>query len=144
MREAARKLQVSARMLRHYEAAGLLRAARLDNGYRSLSEADVQRAAWVRDLIAAGFSTREVRALAAALDAGAGPPICTAALRNKLEQIDRLVDALTNRRRRVAERLVRQQQAVAASSTSDHGKEGPGDGNPEHSGAPVSAPGRPR
>ncbi|GGC89106.1 hypothetical protein GCM10010994_53690 [Chelatococcus reniformis] len=105
IQDAARHLGVSARTLRHYETAGLIRPTRLANGYRNLSEVDLRMAAWVRDLIAAGFSTRELRTLLDALDAGADGKVCLAALRGKLAQIDRLAEALRRRRQAVAARL---------------------------------------
>jgi len=70
IQEAAHHLGVSARALRHYEAAGLIVPRRNSNGYRSYSVLEIERAAWVRDLIAAGFLTRELRNLLTALDDG--------------------------------------------------------------------------
>jgi MerR family transcriptional regulator, copper efflux regulator len=116
IREAAQHLGVSTRALRHYEASGLLRPTRFENGYRNLSEADVRRAEWVRDLIAAGFSTRELRALITALDEGQAEPTCVGVLRDKLDQIDRLVEVLERRRRAVAERLVAQESIARQSA----------------------------
>ncbi len=109
--QAAQRLGVSTRTLRHYEASGLLRADRLGNGYRDLSDANLRRAEWVRDLIAAGFSTRELRALVATLDAEPASAVCVAALRNKLDQTEHLISVLERRRAAVAERL--QAQHVA-------------------------------
>jgi MerR family transcriptional regulator, copper efflux regulator len=92
IKEAAERLRISERMLRHYEKAGLMDARRPQNGYRSYSEADLRRAGRIRDLIATGFSTREVRGMVACLsDEGAGS--CEGGipqLLEKLEHIDRL------------------------------------------------------
>ncbi|QFQ89143.1 MerR family transcriptional regulator [Paracoccus kondratievae] len=94
-------------MLRHYEKAGLMDARRSENGYRSYSKADLRRAGRIRDLIATGFATREVRAMAACLsDEGAGP--CEGGipqLLEKLEHIDRLRADLDARREAVLGRL---------------------------------------
>ena len=61
---ASRASGVSERMIRHYEAIGLIPPpARRDSGYRDYSEADVHRlrfAANARDL---GFPIEEIRAL---------------------------------------------------------------------------------
>ncbi|MCD2175536.1 MerR family transcriptional regulator [Rhizobium sp. C4] len=107
IKEAAERLRISERMLRHYEKAGLMDARRSQNGYRSYSEADLRRAGRIRDLIATGFSTREVRAMAACLsDEGAGP--CDGGipqLLEKLEHIDRLRADLDARREAVLDRL---------------------------------------
>jgi DNA-binding transcriptional MerR regulator len=107
IKEAAEKLGITQRMLRHYENAGLMDARRSENGYRSYSEADLRRAARIRDLIATGFSTREVRVMAACLsDEGAGP--CEGGipqLLEKLEHIDRLRADVDERREAVLSRL---------------------------------------
>ncbi|GAA4967141.1 hypothetical protein GCM10023205_34930 [Yinghuangia aomiensis] len=48
---------VSRRLLRYYEEQGLLRPARLANGYRDYSEADVATVRRIRRLLAAGLPT---------------------------------------------------------------------------------------
>ncbi|MBR0797342.1 MerR family transcriptional regulator [Bradyrhizobium jicamae] len=107
IQEAARHLGVSSRVLRHYEAAGLVVARRTMNGYRSFSAAEIERAAWVRDLIASGFSTRELRNLFTALEDGPrrARVNCSAVMQDKLDQIDRAIAALRRRRRALARRL---------------------------------------
>ncbi|WP_082747750.1 MerR family DNA-binding transcriptional regulator [Bradyrhizobium macuxiense] len=47
IQEAARHLGVSARALRHYEAAGLIVPRRTSNGYRSYAASEIEPAAWV-------------------------------------------------------------------------------------------------
>jgi DNA-binding transcriptional MerR regulator len=105
--DVARRLGVSPRTIRHYEVAGLLQPDRSANGYRRFSDTDVRRAEWIRDLIAAGFSTREIGRLAACLDDGnaSDGTACAAALHNKLVQIDRTLELLKQRREAVAGRL---------------------------------------
>ena len=107
IQEAARHLGVSARALRHYEAAGLIVPRRTSNGYRSYSASEIERAAWVRDLIASGFSTRELRNLLNALEDGrrGGRVSCSAVMQDKLDQIDRAIAALRMRRRALSRRL---------------------------------------
>lgn len=106
-KEAAERLGVTQRMLRHYENEGLLEVGRTLNGYRSYSESDIRRAARVRDFIATGFSTREVHAMRDCLsDDGTGPcPGGIEKLTEKLEQIDRLRAELDEKRSAVLERL---------------------------------------
>ncbi len=107
IKEAAERLGITERMLRHYEKAGLMEVQRSKNDYRSYSEADLRRAGRIRDLIATGFSTREVRSMAACLsDEGAGP--CEGGipqLLEKLEHIDRLRADLDAKREAVLDRL---------------------------------------
>jgi DNA-binding transcriptional MerR regulator len=102
-------------MLRHYERTGLMEARRSENGYRSFGEADLRRAGRIRDLIATGFSTREVRGMAACLsDEGAGP--CEDGipqLLEKLEHIDRLRADLGAKREAILSRLATFREAVS-------------------------------
>lgn len=106
-KEAAARLGISQRMLRHYEKEGLLEVGRSANGYRHYRETDLRRASRIRDFVATGFSTREIRAMSACLsDDGAGP--CEGGiekLTTKLEHIDRLRDDLNERRAAVLDRL---------------------------------------
>lgn len=106
-KEASERLGITQRMLRHYEKEGLLEIGRRLNGYRSYNEVDLRRAARIRDFIATGFSTREIRAMSACLsDAGDGP--CEGGiekLTEKLEHIDQLRAELDERRSAVLDRL---------------------------------------
>lgn len=106
-KEAADRLGVTQRILRHYEKAGLMEVRRTLNGYRSYSEADLRRAERIRDFITTGFSTREIRAMKDCLsDEASGP--CEggiAQLLVKLEHIDRLQAELDTRRDAVLNRL---------------------------------------
>ena len=114
-KEAAEKLAITQRMLRHYEKEGLMEVGRTLNGYRSYSAADLRRAGRIRDFIATGFSTREIRTLAACLsDDRSGP--CEggeAKLRENLEHIDRLRAELDEKRSVVIERLSTLQNGLA-------------------------------
>ncbi|WP_208981545.1 MerR family transcriptional regulator [Roseibium alexandrii] len=106
-KEAAERLGITQRMLRHYEKEGLLEVSRTLNGYRSYSDADLRRAGRIRDFIATGFSTREIRAMSECLsDEGAGP--CEGGiekLTEKLEHIDRLRAELDEKRSAIIDRL---------------------------------------
>lgn len=105
--EAAAQLGISPRSLRHYETVGLLDPGRDLNGYRSYLPVDLRRAERIRDMIATGFSTREILAMAPCLtDEGAGA--CTAGLadlEHKLDQIDRLIADLQARRQATLDRI---------------------------------------
>ncbi len=118
-KEAAERLKITQRMLRHYEKEGLMEVGRTLNGYRSYSAADLRRAGRIRDFIATGFSTREIRAMSACLsDEGSGP--CEGGvekLREKLEHIDRLRAELDDKRRVVIDRLATLQNGLIAVSS---------------------------
>ncbi|HKU94406.1 MAG TPA: MerR family transcriptional regulator [Vineibacter sp.] len=119
--DVSRLLGISPRVIRHYEVAGLLQPSRFENGYRRFSKADVQRVGWIRDLIGAGFSTREIARLTACLEDGAGDGshACTLALQSKLTQIDHALVLLTTRRRVVAERLAALRTTTERAPTTD-------------------------
>lgn len=59
--ELAERTGVAARMIRYYEAQGLLEPDRGGNGYRIYSAGDVERVRRIRHHIAAGVPTRLVR-----------------------------------------------------------------------------------
>ena len=114
-KEAAAHLGITQRMLRHYEKEGLLDIGREANGYRRYGAAELRRAARIRDFIAIGFSTREIRAMATCLmDENAGP--CEGGvekMREKLEKIERLQADLEERRALVLARLVEHEQGLS-------------------------------
>ena len=70
--EVAQRSGVSARMLRHYDALGLMKAsARTDGGYREYSDTDLHRLFQVEGLRSLGMSLTEIRG---ALDDPASTP----------------------------------------------------------------------
>jgi MerR family copper efflux transcriptional regulator len=59
--EAARRSGVSAKMVRHYEALGLLpRVGRTDSGYRQYSETEVHTLRFIKRARDLGFSMAEI------------------------------------------------------------------------------------
>jgi len=63
--EAALASGVSAKMIRHYEAVGLLQPTRRPNGYRSYSDCDVAVLSFIRHARELAFPLEEVRSLLA-------------------------------------------------------------------------------
>jgi len=62
--DASKASGVSQRMIRHYEAIGLIAAAaRRDSGYRDYSEQDVHRLRFIANARDLGFPIEDIRAL---------------------------------------------------------------------------------
>lgn len=62
--QASKKSGVSQRMIRHYEAIGLIpKAARRDSGYRDYDQADVHTLRFIRSARDLGFPIEEIRQL---------------------------------------------------------------------------------
>jgi len=93
--------------LRFYEKRGLLRARRLDNGYRDYPEQAVQWLCYLRSAQALGFTLAEIETglpLLGAPDAEAATGL-RAALRRKLDDIDTRIAGLQTLRSALAQQL---------------------------------------
>ncbi|MQY20705.1 hypothetical protein NRB20_38130 [Nocardia sp. RB20] len=66
--ELAEHTGISTRMLRYYEAQGLLHSTRGSNGYRYFQTADIERARTIASLIRSGLPTRLIRVVLSAAD----------------------------------------------------------------------------
>ena len=105
--ELGEHLGTSPRSLRHYEDKGLLSPSRGHNGYRVYDQAAIVRAGNIRDLLAVGLTTEDVRqyleegCLDRPLSEG---PRCTAELattQHRLQSLDELIDRLQQVRHRL-------------------------------------------
>lgn len=120
--ELARAAGTTGRLLRHYEAQGLIQSHRLPNGYRDYAPDTVGKVRWVRELLDCGFSTRQIQgfmhcyaqehAYAGECEAG------RAQHREKLRELDELLAVLGERRARLAERMEQLFAPPAAQLTS--------------------------
>ncbi|MCS6765290.1 MAG: Cu(I)-responsive transcriptional regulator [Candidatus Protistobacter heckmanni] len=62
--QAAARSGVTAKMIRHYEALGLLpKVSRTDSGYRQYGEADIHTLSFIKRARSLGFSMAEIAAL---------------------------------------------------------------------------------
>jgi len=104
--ELASKTGVSVRAVRHYESQGLIKSQRLPNGYRDYPSHAVDRVQWIRDLLACGFGTRQIREFLPCLESGnTDPRHCAVIHMAKLRELDEMIERLAERRQRLAERL---------------------------------------
>ncbi|MGS2616008.1 MerR family transcriptional regulator [Micromonospora sp. LZ34] len=84
--EAAERVGLSIRTIRHYEEAGLIvPSARSEGGFRLYTESDLDRLAVVKRMKPLGFTLDEMRDLLAVLDA-----LDTATGADRAELLDRL------------------------------------------------------
>lgn len=104
--DAARASQVSAKMIRHYEAIGLIGAARrTDAGYRLYSSQDVQVLQFIHRARALGFSLDQIRDLLALWqDKGRASADVRALAREHIGELNRKI-AEMEAMRRTLERL---------------------------------------
>ena len=103
--ELARRSGLSSSRIRFYEAHGLLpKAERSENGYRDYPISVVETLRLIHGAQDLGFSLSEIRAGLG--QAGAAPPSkheMLEALRSKLTSLDRHIDEVTLRRRRIVD-----------------------------------------
>ncbi|MGW2405325.1 MerR family transcriptional regulator [Streptomyces sp. NPDC001739] len=100
--ELARRTGVSPRVLRYYEQQGLLSAERDANGYRRYrGEEAVEAVRRVRELLAAGLNTDEIRGLLPCAQGGPGLIPCalsTGIVERRMAQLDAEMAELAQRR----------------------------------------------
>jgi DNA-binding transcriptional MerR regulator len=102
--ELSRRTGVSSRLLRYYEEQGLLVSERDANGYRSYGENAPERVERIRELLAAGLTTKAIRELLPC-DTGDGMRHCDrsrSVLTSGLERLDEQIAELSRKRRLLA------------------------------------------
>lgn len=108
--ELASAAGVSVRVLRHYEAKGLIQSSRSDNGYREYPAATLEVVRQIRLLIDCGFSTRQIYGFLPCFGEGENVDYanCTAGLTQfiaKRDELDHLIGSLQQRRNRLVARI---------------------------------------
>lgn len=107
--EAAARAGATRKAVRYYEALGLIRPARLSNGYRDYSELDVRRVHEVRSLNRLGIPVEQTGAflecLAEGAEHGDDCPASLATYRDVIAELTERIAALTTRRAALLDRL---------------------------------------
>lgn len=104
--ELARKADVSPRMLRYYEAHGVLHPARSDAGYRIYDDADVKAVMQLKTLSQAGLPLDTIRPLLPCLQTSGTDrqPPCEA-LRKRIREKVAMIEQQINQLNRAQEVL---------------------------------------
>lgn len=109
--ELAKEAGVSVRVLRHYEAQGLISSRRQANGYRAYTASTIETVGHIRALLDCGFGTRQIQAFLPCFGQDSfDPESCTAGFEQhvaKLREIDDLIIVMQQRRQKLIERLDR-------------------------------------
>ncbi|MDT0548827.1 MULTISPECIES: MerR family transcriptional regulator [Streptomyces] len=122
--DAAAAAGLTPRALRYYEQRGLLTARRTPSGHRDYTAEDVRHLRAVRELLTAGLTIEDVRALVAAIEAlpanrrdrpaateprtDGEPGLCTLPnmiVRRRLTYLDERIERLTELRDGLAQRV---------------------------------------
>lgn len=107
--ELAKAARTSARSLRHYEKQGLLEPARNRTGYRLYGPDAVRTVERIRWLLAAGFSTRQIREILPCVTDIAPRAITCARIRSEFQRelgrLEEQIQALEKSKRLVRSAL---------------------------------------
>jgi DNA-binding transcriptional MerR regulator len=99
--ELARRTAVSTRALRYYEEQNLLTADRSDTGQRHYPESAVDRIRVIRQLYAAGLSSKTIAELTPCVVDGKATPELLAGLAVERDRLDQHIADLTDTRNRL-------------------------------------------
>jgi len=88
--ELSKRTGVSPRSLRYYEEQGLLTSARSDAGQRHYSDSEVERVSLIRQLFAAGMSSRVIASVLPCVDIPSDPDITESAFVTMTRERDRI------------------------------------------------------
>jgi DNA-binding transcriptional MerR regulator len=117
--ELAERTGTSERLLRYYERAGLLRAERRSNGYRTYDGTAVTTVLRIRALLAAGLPTRIIRQMLPCTDAEATVMPCPGvldALRARLRILEQRSAELSAARNVLLQTIATAEAAASAAS----------------------------
>jgi DNA-binding transcriptional MerR regulator len=123
--EVAERAGVAPRLIRYYEQQGLLTPDRAGNGYRTYTDAHVERVVRVAGLVRAGIPTRLVKVLMDAEDAAARrEPTCPVEIAEQLaaelRPLEDRIACLTRSRDTIRDYLQRTQAEVLERQMQQH------------------------
>ncbi len=118
--ELARRAGTAPRLVRYYEQQGLLTPTRQSNGYRSYTEADVDRLSQIVGLVQSGLPTRLVKALldmqdAAAADHPTCPRTVAELMASELRGLEDRIRCLSQSRDTIRDFLIRTEHEAVLS-----------------------------
>ncbi|MEU6765049.1 MerR family transcriptional regulator [Streptomyces sp. NPDC046853] len=99
--ELARRTGVTTRALRYYEEQNLLTAERSDSGQRHYAEAAVDRIRVIRELYAAGLSSKTIAELTPCVIDGKATPELLRRLAAERDHLDRYITDIAHTRDRL-------------------------------------------
>lgn len=107
--ELSNKTGASIRSLRYYEAKGLLKCERLENGYRNFHDSMVERVKIIQSYLALGLSTDEIaQIIECPVSMINKQTLCGKALnayRTKLAEVEKQIEILQMLQLRLQERI---------------------------------------
>ncbi len=116
--ELAAESGVSVRALRYYEEQGLLESERSSGGQRVYAGNAAQQVRWIRQLYAAGLSSKAIRSLLPCVHTGLLAPEMMERLHDERARVDHQINELTQARERldqvIAQAVVYAAEPVAA------------------------------
>jgi len=114
--ELARKLGINPKTLRYWEEIGLLPPpSRNDSGYRVYTEEHLKICEFILKAKSVGFKLEEIKEILYLRYSGRTPCSCVEGkIREKIEEIDRLIEELRSRRE-LLEKLLKERREVPAS-----------------------------
>ncbi|WP_062996656.1 MerR family transcriptional regulator [Nocardia mikamii] len=118
--ELAERTGTSERLLRYYERAGLLRAERQSNGYRTYDGTAVTTVLRIRALLAAGLPTRIIRQILPCTDAEARVMPCPGvldALRAQLRVLEQRSAEISAARNVLLQTITITEAAIASAAS---------------------------
>ncbi|MGZ7444658.1 MerR family transcriptional regulator [Paenibacillus sp. TH7-28] len=119
--ELSQKTGVSARSIRHYEKKNIIKAVRLDNGYREFDESAVERIRIIQLYLGLGLTTEQIENILGCEDAG---PVeysfCQEMLdlyQEKIDQVDKQINELETVKLRLGRQIEQMKERRVSAKT---------------------------